>query len=88
MKESKYLEFSKAGYTGKTEVYDILSKHRRSVLGHIKWYGPWRQYCFWPSPNCVFNPDCMKSICEKIEELMAERKCRMRLNLKQKGNIE
>lgn len=74
MKESKYLEFFKAGHTGKTEVYDVLSKHQGSILGHIKWYGAWRQYCFWPSPETIFNPDCMADIIEFIKELMAERK--------------
>jgi len=74
MKESKYLEFFKAGWTGKTEVYDVLSKHQGSVLGHIKWYSQWRQYCFFPSSMTVFNPDCLKTICEFIVELMAERK--------------
>jgi len=77
MKESKYLEIFRAGWTGKTLVYDVLSKHQGSILGHIKWYAPWRQYCFYPSPNCIFNPGCLKAICEFIGELIAERK-RMR----------
>jgi len=72
--ESKYLEFFKAGYTGKTEVYDVLSKSSDFVLGHIKWYAPWRQYCFMPSPNCVFNVGCMADIGKFIVELMEERK--------------
>ena len=74
MSESKYLEFFEAGYTGKTEVYDVLSKHQGSVLGHIKWYGHWRQYCFFPSPNCVFNVGCMGDISAFIGELMEERR--------------
>jgi hypothetical protein len=82
MKESKYLEFWKAGYTGETDIYDVLSKScdlpftkHRSILGHIKWYGPWRQYCFWPSPQTIFNPACLQDIREFIGDLMAERKC-------------
>jgi len=74
MSESKYLEFFRAGYTGKTEVYDVLSKHHGSILGHIKWYGPWRQYCFFPSPNCVFNVGCLNDIIIFIGGLMVERK--------------
>jgi hypothetical protein len=74
MKESKYLEFFRAGFTGKTEVYDVLSKSSGFILGHIKWYPAWRQYCFFPSPNCVFNVGCMKDINDLIGELMAERK--------------
>jgi len=74
MIESKYLEFFKAGYTGKTGVYDVLSKHQGSVLGHIRWYSPWRQYCFMPSPQCVFNMGCMEDINRFIGELMQERR--------------
>lgn len=74
MKESKYLEYFKAGHTGKTDVYDILSKSSGAVLGHIKWYGPWRQYCFFPSLQTVFNPDCLNHINGFISEQMAERK--------------
>jgi len=74
MKESKYLEYFKAGHTGKTEVHDVLSKSSGAILGHIKWYGPWRQYCFWPCPQTIFNPDCLNHINGFIAELMAERK--------------
>lgn len=74
MKESKYLEYFKAGHTGKTEVYDVLSRSSGAVLGHIKWYGPWRQYCFFPSPQTIFNPDCLNHINGFIGEQMAERK--------------
>ncbi len=74
MKESKYLEFFRAGYTGKTEVYDILSKSSGFILGHIRWYSPWRQYCFWPSSQTVFNVGCLQDIQTFIAELMAERK--------------
>jgi hypothetical protein len=68
------MEFFKAGSTGKTDVYDVLSKSSGTILGHIKWYGPWRQYCFMPSPYCVFNNGCMTDIINFINELMEERK--------------
>jgi hypothetical protein len=71
---SKYMTFFKAGYTGKTEVYDVLSKSSGGVLGHIKWYSAWRQYCFFPSPQCVFNNGCMSDIIGFIKSLMDERK--------------
>ena len=73
MTENKYLEFFRAGDTGKTEVYDVLSKSKGFVLGHIKWYGPWRQYCFYPSPQCVFNRDCLETIREFIQNLMSKK---------------
>jgi hypothetical protein len=71
---SEYMEFFKAGNTGKTEVYDVLSKSSGAILGHIKWYGAWRQYCFFPSPHCVFNNGCLGDIIGFVKDLMEERK--------------
>jgi hypothetical protein len=73
MFESRYLEFDQIGSTGKTDIWDVRSKSQGSVLGEIKWFGRWRQYCFWPSPNTIFNPECMADISKVIKELMARR---------------
>ena len=53
MPESKYIEFDLVGDTGKTEIWNILSKASEFILGQIRWYGPWRQYCFYPSRRIV-----------------------------------
>lgn len=74
MFESKYMEFNKIGDTGKTEIWDVISKSSQFILGKVKWYGPWRQYCFFPSPNCVFNRTCMDDIKKLMGELMAKRR--------------
>ncbi len=74
MINSKYMEFDKVGDTGKTEIWNILSKSSGYILGRVKWYGPWRQYCFYPSPETIFNPACMEDICKLIKELMAKRR--------------
>ena len=71
---SKYLEFDRIGWTGKTDVWNVLSKSQESILGQIKWFGRWRQYCFYPSPNTIFNPECMNDISNFIKELMAGRR--------------
>lgn len=71
--ESKYLEFDKAGWTGKTHVVNVLSKPTEFILGQIKWFSRWRQYCFYPSPNTIFNTTCLEDINKYIKELMAER---------------
>jgi len=74
MFESKYVEFDKIGDSGKTEIWNIISKSSGFILGQIKWYGAWRQYCFWPSPHAVFNIGCMDDIKKVIVELMDRRK--------------
>jgi len=82
MIESKYLEFDKVWDTGKTEIWNVLKKtigsgldsSHQFILGQIKWYPQWRQYCFFPSPHTVFNIDCMRDIMRVIRDLMDERK--------------
>jgi len=74
MIKSKYMEFDKIGDTGKTEIWNILSKSSGYILGQIKWYGSWRQYCFFPSAHCVFNNSCMTDILNFIKELMEDRR--------------
>ena len=74
MVKSKYMEFTKIGDTGKTEIWNIISKSSGFILGQIKWYGQWRQYCFWPTPHCVFNNTCMSDVQLMIKELMEKRK--------------
>jgi hypothetical protein len=53
----------------KTKTIQLCSKISGFVLGYIKWYGPWRQYCFLPSPSSVFSLGCMRDISAKINEL-------------------
>jgi len=76
MVESRYMEFDKIGDTGKTEVWNIISKSSGFNLGQIKWYGAWRAYCFYPSPHCIFNISCMDDIKKMITELMSVRRGR------------
>lgn len=88
MTESKYLEFSIQWHypSRKTEVYNVRSKNQGSTLGQIKWYAPWRQYCFYPSPNCVFNVGCLEDIRVFILDVMAKRKmAKMRLDKNELG---
>jgi len=74
MIENKYLDFDKIGDTGKTEIWNVLPRSSDFILGQIKWCWPWRQYCFFPSPNCVFNNTYMSDIQKMMKELMDRKK--------------
>jgi len=71
---SKYIEFYELADNGKTKIWDILSRRSGYILGKIKWYGAWRQYCFFPVGETVFNRTCMQDIIKFITEEMAARK--------------
>lgn len=72
-REYKYMKIQKEGNKPKTSVFAILDK-RNMLLGHIRWWASWRQYCFLPSQNRVFSKDCLEDICSFINELIKERK--------------
>jgi len=46
----------------KTHTYTVVNKTRGDILGSIKWYGPWRKFCFFPSASTVWSVDCLKDI--------------------------
>jgi hypothetical protein len=40
------------------------------TIGVIKWYSNWRQYCFFPNGETIWNKDCLDDINEVIIDLM------------------
>lgn len=72
---SEYLSFEEDDhYEGKTKRIVVVSKHHLNILGEIKWYGPWRQYTFFPEEATVWNTQCLEDIQDEIKRLMDERK--------------
>jgi len=44
----------------KTKVWEVESRSGAS-LGEVKWYAPWRRYCFEPL-SCILDPSCLRVI--------------------------
>lgn len=74
MTENKYIYFEEIETARKTQTWWVKNKRSEIVLGEIKWYGPWRQYCFFPSSLTIFNRDCLSTIDGFITDRMDERK--------------
>jgi len=72
--KKKYIRFELLKELPKTKHYTVLNIKSDDILGWIKWYGPWRQYCFFPLHNTIFNNGCMLDIIDFIKKLMEERK--------------
>jgi len=67
---SKYLIFKQIERKNrKTLLIEVISKIHEFNLGKIKWYGMWRQYCFHPEQNTVFNSQCLMDIIAYVSEL-------------------
>jgi hypothetical protein len=46
----------------KTAVYGVYSAHHDERLGTVKWFGPWRQYCFFCTDVIVFSSSCFQAL--------------------------
>jgi len=58
----------------KTDSFQVVNVHGGHVLGCIEWYGPWRQLCFFPTPNTVWNRGCLCDIQDFLARLQVEMK--------------
>lgn len=67
--EYKHIYFVKVADKPKTSVWYCRSEISNDLLGIVKWYSPWRQYCFYPEPNTIFNPSCHKDIDDFMRQL-------------------
>lgn len=56
----------------KTHVVQVVNRKNKVLLGTIKWYGSWRQYCFYPESNKIFNRNCLSDIESVIRYMNAE----------------
>jgi len=74
--ESKWLEFKflSTSFSGKTFTWNVVSKTKGNILGKVSWYGPWRQYAFFPVVSTIFNSGCLSDIQKFIDSKMEERK--------------
>ncbi len=53
----------------KTCTYVLANSSTDSILGAIKWYGPWRQFTFQPMAGTVWNDDCLEIIGDFLGKL-------------------
>jgi hypothetical protein len=69
LRPTKYLSFrlvpSRPG--AKTGRWEVVSQSSGVVLGTIKWYGAWRQYCFFPEGQTLYNVDCLVAVADRVE---------------------
>lgn len=79
MKEYEYITIEETGSSesGKTKQYICRNKKSGADLGLIKWYGPWRQYCFYSDVSIVFSSGCMEDIQGFMEDINFEHKAEL-----------
>jgi len=71
---SKYLCFEELEVKPKTKQFAVKNISG-FILGCVKWYAPWRRYCFFNTAiELVFDTVCLAEIKDFITKLMLERK--------------
>lgn len=60
-----------------TFIVEVIAVRDGTLLGLIRWYGPWRQYVFAPEAGCVFSVGCMKTIERNVHVMNEIRKGRL-----------
>jgi hypothetical protein len=48
--------------------------HSSDELGIVKWYSPWRQYCYFPLEQAVYSAGCLTDISDFCRQLDAIQK--------------
>jgi hypothetical protein len=71
--EYKYIHFAEIHNTGKTSVWSCRNNKSGEELGQVKWHGPWRRYCYFPSCPAVYSTGCLKDIEDFIEHIAGKR---------------
>ena len=59
---------------GTTCAWDVIAISNGTPLGLIKWYSPWRQYCFFPECNTLYVSSCLNDIINFMKENRKKRK--------------
>lgn len=72
---NEYLAFTEFVPEGrKTAVVNVSASRDGAPLGQVRWFGRWRQYAFFPEPECVFNQGCLTTINAYMAALMEDRR--------------
>jgi hypothetical protein len=59
----------------KTQVWRVRSRGHDDTLGSIKWFGPWRQYCFFFIADvAIMSAGCLRDLASFLEELNSKHK--------------
>lgn len=57
----------------KTKKWIVVSRSGDG-LGVIKWYGHWRQYCFYPNDGTIWSTGCLEQVSAFLHEHKNDRR--------------
>ena len=58
----------------KTTIWDVRSGEQQVLLGQIRWYAPWRRYCYSPAGPQWMDAACLTEAVAFLTKQMDARK--------------
>ena len=62
----KWIKFELLDATRKTKRWQVQMQEG-TALGSVHWYGAWRQYCFFPLADTIYERQCLRDIAQFCE---------------------
>ena len=72
------VQYPKKSRPRKTKSWNVQNVHNDAMLGEIKWYGPWRNFVFYPCPDTLYDERCLTI----IKDFMVMKKADWKANKK------
>ena len=63
----KWIRFDELTPCAATKRWAVVPTNGSGQVGVVKWYGPWRKYCFFPMIETVFEQVCLRDIANFCE---------------------
>lgn len=73
----EFIELPKTNKQAKTKVWNVKNIQTHQIIGQIKWYSAWREYCFFyhnPREELVLAPSCSEQIARFCRTQMRKRR--------------
>ena len=80
MRKPEYLKFVEADSSWrKTRIVEVCTVSSNVCLGVIQWHSTWRQYCFWPEAQTLYNTDCLSEISKEVFKMNADHREKLQM---------
>ena len=53
----------------KTRDYHLVNRQSDDTIGVIRWYGGWRQWCFFPAASSIWSNGCLADVRDFLNRL-------------------
>ena len=77
--QGRFLSFEDKGYVtkgAKTKKFAVINRYNHSLLGYVKYFAQWKQYCFFPLNGILHkdNLDEVASFCRETSSAHREKR--------------